>query len=124
MWTNNSGGVGRTGKRENPSVSSVLSKPKIAAGSADLPGYTIIELAELGSGNCGIERNREGAHMDLKTLLDTPPWDWPGDAGRTFWRILTDPRSKRIRPPGCRRTGGRFYGHQRRIGRYVSDDRK
>jgi len=31
--------------------------------------------------------------MDLKTLLDTPPWDWPGDAGRTFWRILTDPRS-------------------------------
>ena len=32
--------------------------------------------------------------MDLKTLLDTPPWDWPGDAGRTFWRILTDPRSK------------------------------
>ncbi len=32
--------------------------------------------------------------MDLKTLLDTPPWDWPEDAGRTFWRILTDPRSK------------------------------
>ena len=45
-------------------------------------------------GNYGIEHNREGAHMDLKTLLDTPPWDWPGDAGRTFWRILTDPRSK------------------------------
>jgi len=32
--------------------------------------------------------------MDLKTLLDTPPWDWPEDAGRTFWAILTDPRSK------------------------------
>jgi len=32
--------------------------------------------------------------MDLKTLLDTPPWDWPEDAGRTFWRILVDPRAK------------------------------
>ena len=28
--------------------------------------------------------------MDLKTFLDTPPWDWPTDAGRTFWRILAD----------------------------------
>ena len=65
---------GRPGKRENPSVSSVLSKPKIVAGSADVPGHTIItkELVGLGSGNCGIERNREGTHMDLKTLLDTP----------------------------------------------------
>jgi hypothetical protein len=66
------------------------------AGSADVPRHAIIakDLVGLGSGNCGIERNREGAHMDLKTLLDTPPWDWPEDAGRTFWRILTDPRSK------------------------------
>jgi hypothetical protein len=32
--------------------------------------------------------------MDLKTLLDTPPWDWPGDAGRTFWRILVDRRAQ------------------------------
>ena len=30
--------------------------------------------------------------MDLKALLDTPPWDWPRDAGRMFWRILLDPR--------------------------------
>jgi hypothetical protein len=28
--------------------------------------------------------------MDLKTLLDTPPWDWPRDAWRMFWRILLD----------------------------------
>ena len=28
--------------------------------------------------------------MDLKTFLDTPPWDWPRDAGRMFWRILVD----------------------------------
>ena len=28
--------------------------------------------------------------MDLKTFLDTPPWDWPRDAGRIFWRILVD----------------------------------
>ena len=31
--------------------------------------------------------------MDLKTFLDTPPWDWPRDAGRTFWRILADQRA-------------------------------
>src|SRR5215831_6713093 len=31
--------------------------------------------------------------MDLKTFLDTPPWDWPEDAGRTFWRILADRRA-------------------------------
>jgi hypothetical protein len=28
--------------------------------------------------------------MDLKTLLDIPPWDWPRDAGRTFRKILID----------------------------------
>jgi HEAT repeat protein len=32
--------------------------------------------------------------MDLKSLLHTPPWDWPADAGKTFWRILIDPRAK------------------------------
>jgi hypothetical protein len=31
--------------------------------------------------------------MDIKTLLDTPPWDWPRDAGRMFWKILIDPRA-------------------------------
>jgi hypothetical protein len=31
--------------------------------------------------------------MDLKTLLDTPPWDWPTDAGRMFLKILTDQRA-------------------------------
>ena len=31
--------------------------------------------------------------MDLKTLLDTPPWEWPSDAGKTFQAILTDPRA-------------------------------
>src|SRR6267143_4870606 len=31
--------------------------------------------------------------MDLKTLLDTPPWDWPGDAGRVFQKILIDQRA-------------------------------
>lgn len=28
--------------------------------------------------------------MDLKTLFDTPPWDWPRDAGKMFQRILDD----------------------------------
>src|ERR1700686_4649363 len=40
-----------------------------------------------------IERNPEEARMDLKTLLDTPPWDWPRDAGMMLWRILTDQRA-------------------------------
>jgi hypothetical protein len=31
--------------------------------------------------------------MDLKTLLDTPPWDWPRDAGTLFLKILTDRRA-------------------------------
>jgi len=31
--------------------------------------------------------------MDLKTLLDTPPWDWPTDAGRMFRKVLIDQRA-------------------------------
>jgi hypothetical protein len=31
--------------------------------------------------------------MDLKTLLDTPPWDWPPAAGRRFRKILVDRRA-------------------------------
>jgi hypothetical protein len=31
--------------------------------------------------------------MDLKFLQDTPPWDWPTDAGETFQEILTDHRA-------------------------------
>jgi len=30
--------------------------------------------------------------MDLKSLLDTPPWDWPRDAGSMFRKILIDQR--------------------------------
>jgi hypothetical protein len=28
--------------------------------------------------------------MDLKPLLDTPPWEWPKNAGKMFRRVLTD----------------------------------
>ena len=28
--------------------------------------------------------------MDLKTLLDTPPWDWPEDAGMLLLETLVD----------------------------------
>src|SRR5215469_14781683 len=28
--------------------------------------------------------------MDLKTLQDTPPWEWPRDAGKRFQEILID----------------------------------
>lgn len=31
--------------------------------------------------------------MDLKILQDTPPWDWPSDAGRTFQKVLKDRRA-------------------------------
>jgi len=31
--------------------------------------------------------------MDLKTLQDTPPWDWPRDAGKKFQEILIDPQA-------------------------------
>ena len=30
--------------------------------------------------------------MDLKTLKNTPPWDWPEDAGAALLRILRDPK--------------------------------
>ena len=32
--------------------------------------------------------------MDLKTLMDTPPWDWPSDAGKMFQRVLNDSRAQ------------------------------
>ena len=32
--------------------------------------------------------------MDLKILQDTPPWDWPRDAGKIFQEILIDRRAK------------------------------
>ena len=28
--------------------------------------------------------------MELKTLLDTPPWEWPRDAAKTFQNLLID----------------------------------
>jgi hypothetical protein len=31
--------------------------------------------------------------MDLKTLQDTPPWDWPRDAGKKFHEVLIDHRA-------------------------------
>jgi hypothetical protein len=32
--------------------------------------------------------------MDLKTLQDTPPWDWPRDAGKLIQKTLIDRRAK------------------------------
>ena len=31
--------------------------------------------------------------MDLRTLLDAPPWDWPRDAGWTLRKVLVDRRA-------------------------------
>src|SRR5947207_12051026 len=33
-----------------------------------------------------------GNQMELKILLETPPWDWPRDAGNLFEKILIDKR--------------------------------
>jgi hypothetical protein len=46
-----------------------------------------------GGGSNMVGRGTEETVMDLKAYLDTPPWDWPRDAGRTFWRILADHRA-------------------------------
>jgi hypothetical protein len=32
--------------------------------------------------------------VDLKTLIDTPPWDWPRDAAEMFQKILNDSRAE------------------------------
>jgi hypothetical protein len=32
--------------------------------------------------------------MDLKTLKDTPPWDWPKGAGKQFLGILRDDKAR------------------------------
>ena len=32
--------------------------------------------------------------MNLKTLKDTPPWEWPRDAGKRFQKVLIDPHAK------------------------------
>ena len=47
----------------------------------------------VGSGSNMIDRDTEETVMDLKVYLDTPPWDWPRDAGKTFWKILADQRA-------------------------------
>jgi hypothetical protein len=33
--------------------------------------------------------------MDVKTLNNTPPWEWPEDAGTTILEVLTDPDAER-----------------------------
>jgi hypothetical protein len=33
--------------------------------------------------------------MDLKILLDTPPWEWPPSAGQTFRKVLLDQRANK-----------------------------
>lgn len=44
-------------------------------------------------GSTMVDRDTEETAMDLKTFLDTPPWDWPPDAAMTFIRILADQRA-------------------------------
>jgi hypothetical protein len=34
--------------------------------------------------------------MDLKTLQDTPPWDWPTDAANRFQEILINYTQSRL----------------------------
>jgi len=44
-------------------------------------------------GSTMVDSDTEETALDLKTFLDTPPWDWPTDAGSTFGRILADQRA-------------------------------
>jgi hypothetical protein len=37
-----------------------------------------------------MEQNAFGNNMDIRALYDTPPWDWPTDAGKQFQEILID----------------------------------
>jgi len=48
-----------------------------------------LQLATLFA-NRRMKRNAEGTKLDLETLIDTPPWDWPSDAGKMFQDILND----------------------------------
>ena len=40
-----------------------------------------------------LRRDDEGIKMSLKTLKDTPPWDWPNGTGKMLLDILRDDRS-------------------------------
>src|SRR5580693_7025418 len=40
-----------------------------------------------------MERKSPRNVMDLKILLDIPPWDWPRDAGKMFQKALIDRRA-------------------------------
>jgi hypothetical protein len=42
-----------------------------------------------------MKRKQEETKVDLKTLSDTPPWDWPSDAGKMFQKILNDSRAQK-----------------------------
>jgi hypothetical protein len=41
----------------------------------------------------GSMANHGRSNMDLKTLKDTPPWEWPEGAGKVFLGILRDERA-------------------------------
>jgi hypothetical protein len=43
--------------------------------------------------------------MDLKSLKDTPPWDWPANAGALFLDILRDDQSESDRIPAAELAG-------------------
>jgi hypothetical protein len=45
------------------------------------------------SANRLMKQNGRGK-VDLKTLINTPPWDWPKDAGNMFQVILSDRRAQ------------------------------
>lgn len=38
----------------------------------------------------GRTREKRGSEMDLKTLRETPPWDWPKNTGRMLIDVLRD----------------------------------
>ena len=52
------------------------------------------------------EPMQNGAEMDLRSLKETPSWDWPEDAGEELVRILRNPKAT----PGDRLLAAEFAG--------------
>ncbi len=45
-------------------------------------------------------------HVNIKLLLDTPPWEWPERAGQDIWNVLNDSGA----PPSDRLTASELAG--------------
>jgi hypothetical protein len=61
--------------------------------------------------------------MNLKTMLDTPPWDWPRDAAKTIRNALIDRRANASDPLIAAELAGDFTVISDDFGRCSDGDR-